>query len=299
MASETRIAAPIVSPRPPLERQIEAARAAGADMVELRVDLIGDAAAVEDVLRASRGLPIILTVRPGSEGGKWTADQAARLKLIERLSRLRPEFIDIELATWKRSVEARRIAGRACGESGGSRLIVSHHDMESTPDDLGSVFDELAQTPAYVIKAVFTAHDTTDALRVLEQLQRLAQERDVIALAVGEAGLVSRVLARKLGGFLTFASFASGHESAPGQPTIGTLRERYGWNAIGRSTRVYGVVGWPVTHSRSPQVHNAAMRAGGWTACTCPCRSRRIIRLSSPSWIWWRGTTGWMFPDSA
>ena len=88
--------------------------------------------------------------------------------------------------------------------------------MESTPDDLGGIFDELARTPADVIKAVFTAHDTADAWRVLEQLRRLAAERDVIALAMGEAGLVSRVLARKLGGFLTFASVAPGSESAAG-----------------------------------------------------------------------------------
>ena len=263
MASETRIAIPIVSPRPPLERQIDAARAAGADMVELRVDLIGDIAAVEDVLRAAHVLPIILTVRPESQGGHWTANEAERLKLIERLGRLGPEFIDIELAVWKRSAEARRMAGELCGESGGSRLIVSHHDFETTPDDLGGIFDELAQTPADVIKAVFTARETTDTWRVLEQLRRLARERDVIALAMGEAGIASRVLARKLGGFLTFASLAAGGESAAGQPTIAALRERYGWNTIGRSTRVYGVVGWPVTHSRSPRVHNAAMRAGG------------------------------------
>ena len=82
---ETKIAVPIVSSEPPLARQVEAARVAGADMVELRVDLIGDAAAAEALLRGPRVMPVILTVRPRSEGGGWTAGETERLQLIERL----------------------------------------------------------------------------------------------------------------------------------------------------------------------------------------------------------------------
>ena len=41
------------------------------------------------------------------------------------------------------------------------------------------------------------------------------------------------------------------------------LSRIYRWDDIGPQTRVYGVVGWPVSHSRSPHVHNAAMAATG------------------------------------
>ncbi len=35
-------------------------------------------------------------------------------------------------------------------------------------------------------------------------------------------------------------------------------------------TRVYGIIGWPVAHSRSPQMHNAAFRALGMDALYLP-----------------------------
>lgn len=263
MDLETKIAVPIVSSEPTLARQVDAARAAGADMVELRVDLIGEPAAAEALLRGPRVMPVILTVRPRAEGGGWTQGEAQRLHLIERLGRLQPGFIDLELSAWRSSREAARIARDLCGESGGNRLIISHHDFESTPTQLGRIFDQLADTPAEIIKAAFTARDSSDTLRVLDQLQRRAPRRKVIALAMGEAGLASRVLARKLGAFLTYAPLSSQSRSAPGQPTLDVLRSRFRWERIQRSTRVFGVVGWPLTHSRGPDIHNAAMESAG------------------------------------
>jgi 3-dehydroquinate dehydratase/shikimate dehydrogenase len=81
--------------------------------------------------------------------------------------------------------------------------------------------------------------------------------KPTIALCMGEAGLMSRVLAPKFGGFLTFASDAEGAGTAPGQPTARELRDLYRFGAIGPATRVFGVIGWPVAHSRSPAFHNA------------------------------------------
>jgi 3-dehydroquinate dehydratase / shikimate dehydrogenase len=48
-----------------------------------------------------------------------------------------------------------------------------------------------------------------------------------IALAMGERGVATRLLAPKLGGFLTFGALAAGSESAPGQPTVQQLRDLY------------------------------------------------------------------------
>jgi 3-dehydroquinate dehydratase/shikimate dehydrogenase len=75
---------------------------------------------------------------------------------------------------------------------------------------------------------------------------------------MGEAGLISRVLAKKFGAFLTFASLAQGAETAPGQLTIDDLKRLYRWDALNADTKVYGVVGSPVAHSMSPALHNAA-----------------------------------------
>lgn len=272
MTAGTRIAVPIVSGQPPLEEQVRAARAAGADLVELRVDVIDDAAAVERLLRGPAILPTILTVRAASEGGAWAQDDATRVALIEQLGLLGPDYVDIELATWQRSANLRQKIGLVATRSDQApaaldrrrgQLILSHHDFRATPPDIDALLATLEATPAHVLKAVFRPLDATDALRVVVALATRVKERAWVLLALDEAGLVSRVLARKFGAFLTFATLSDTGASAPGQPSLTTLRDLYRWDALTPETHVYGVVGWPVTHSLSPHIHNAALEAAG------------------------------------
>ena len=49
----------------------------------------------------------------------------------------------------------------------------------------------------------------------------------MIALAMGEKGLPSRILAPKFGGYLTFGALLPSKTSAPGQPTVSDLRKLY------------------------------------------------------------------------
>ncbi|MBK9121383.1 MAG: shikimate dehydrogenase [Phycisphaerales bacterium] len=286
--SPTRLAVPLSSAEPPLAEQVRAARAGGAELIELRVDLIGDVAAVAEVLLPPPAGGFILTIRCAEEGGAWQADDAVRIALYEQLGLHLPGWIDVEFATWQRSANLRQKLGLVCelrhtgggtgsewaGQNVGrpkNRLILSHHDFRTTPADLEPLLADLASSPAHVVKAVFTPRDATDALRVLTALSRRGHAaRDVttagpewILLAMGEAGLCTRVLARKFDAFLTFAAASEGAESAPGQPTLQTLRHCYRWEELGRRTRVFGVLGWPVRHSRSPTLHNAAMRVAG------------------------------------
>jgi 3-dehydroquinate dehydratase/shikimate dehydrogenase len=268
----TLIAVPIIAADPPLDAQVRAAQAAGADLVELRVDCIGDIRAVVNLLMQPRTLPLIVTVRSAAEGGAWTADESARLALLEQLAGFRPDYLDVEYATWQ-SASALRYKVVQVGQTATAaptRLILSHHSLADTPAHLGPIFDELAAMPADVIKAVFTPRDATDACRVLAQLRARAAERAVIALALGEPGLPARILARKFGAFCTFATLAPDRQSAAGQPTLADLRDLYRWDQIGPDTRVYGVVGWPVAHSQSPAIHNAALSAAGSAAVYVP-----------------------------
>jgi 3-dehydroquinate dehydratase/shikimate dehydrogenase len=229
-------------------------------------------------------LPVILTIRSAAEGGAWTGDEAERVALLEHLGLLLPGFVDVECAVWQRSANVRQKIGLVADVPGyaadrvRNQLIVSHHDNRATPVDLAPVFQALVATPGHVHKAVFTARDSRDALRVLIELRRRASQHPTIALAMGEAGLVTRVLARKFGAFLTFATLRANGESAPGQPTIATLRKLYRWDDLRPTTRVYGVLGWPVAHSRGPHIHNAALRATDLDAVYVPLPVR-------PTWV--------------
>ncbi|MEW6200076.1 MAG: type I 3-dehydroquinate dehydratase [Planctomycetota bacterium] len=278
MPARTRLVVPITSNEPPLAQQVAAARAAGADLVELRLDCLRDWAVVEQLLAADPQLPAILTLRSADEGGRWTGTGAERLAVLTRLARQGPAYMDVEYSAWRRSATVRRKIGEVCELHVGSDarrwhaeratgarcgLILSRHDPHRPPRNLSAVCDRLAATPADVVKIVAAARDATDACRMLAELERWRGRRDVVALSLGDAGLATRVLAAKFGGAMTFACLDPRHASAPGQPTIHELRETYRWESIRARTRVYGVVGWPLAHSLGPRVHNAAMAATG------------------------------------
>ena len=266
MPTGTLLAVPITAASPPLLEQARSAKAAGADLLELRADFIDNLPALEHFLAQPRELPVILTLRSAAEGGKCCASDAERAALFQRLAALAPDYVDIEFAAWRRSpelqaaVRPRRAGPPETRDAPPPRLILSQHDPHGTPAALGQALQPLLASPADVVKAIFTAHDALDACRVLAQLQQCSHARKLIMLATEPAGLITRILARKFNAFAIFAALDSTRRSAPGQPTLRELIDVYRWNEIGPSTTVFGVVGWPVSHSRSPAIHTAAMR---------------------------------------
>ena len=67
---------------------------------------------------------------------------------------------------------------------------------------------------------------------------------------MGEQGIISRVLGLRAGSVFTFAAAHAGEETGPGQIEARTLRETWRIDHIDASTKVYGVAGNPVRHSR-------------------------------------------------
>ena len=136
-------------------------------------------------------------------------------------------------------------------------LILSSHDFEKRPIDLYQRVEAMAQSTACrVIKVAWAARSLRDNIEAFEVLQ--SQYKPTIALCMGEYGLPSRVLAKKFGALLTFAAIDGQPGTAPGQPTISELKNLYRWDKINAQTEVYGVIGYPVGHSMSPAIFNAA-----------------------------------------
>ncbi len=267
-------------------RDAALAKSAGADLVEFRIDEMfsgsGDEAEERAILRlvAESPLPCIVTCRPTWEGGQYDGDDAARIALLERLGTAfgqgehPPRFIDIELATFERSANLRQKVKLAVDHPEQVRdlktsLILSAHDFAGRPADLSRRILKMRAEPAAAVhKIAYRARSLRDNLELFDLLA--ARDRPTIALGMGEFGLMSRILAPKFGGFLTFASLRDSAVTAPGQPRIAELIDLYRFRSIGPATRVYGIVGWPVGHSLSPQVHNAGFAAGGIDAVYLP-----------------------------
>jgi 3-dehydroquinate dehydratase/shikimate dehydrogenase len=297
--STTLLCVPILVEDPDqASREAVAARDAGADLVEFRVDAYftgNEGPDSADELEAIQGLvdacplPCIVTCRPVLEGGHYRGTDAARIALFERLGtaaasgRRPPAYIDVELATYRRSENLKQKVNLAVQHPGQVRpvettLILSTHDFNSRPPDLLRQIEAMLREPACgVIKVAYRARSLRDNLELLELLAELRDRIDAghsarwgIALGMGPFGLMSRVLAPKYGGFLTFAALRRDSATAPGQPIISELLDRYRFRSISSSTRVLGVVGYPVEHSLSPLVHNAGFQAVGHDAVYLP-----------------------------
>src|SRR5947207_5741979 len=219
-------------------RDATLARGAGATIIELRFDRLPDSEnAIQFVrdhlwLLRDSPLPVIATMRSASEGGEKKFSDALRLDFLGSWPVDTARYVDVELATLQLFRDrAKDLATR--------RLIVSSHDFKGRPDRLYNIIDELNGSPSNVNKLVWMARSIRDNIEAFEILQ--TRQKPTIALCMGEAGLVSRVLSKKFGGFLTFAGLTSDSGTAPGQVSIHDMKRLYRWDKIGPATRVYGV----------------------------------------------------------
>ena len=265
------------------------AKASGADLVEFRIDgwFKGEAhnadetvfnATTEDVigLVSSSPLPCILTCRKAVEGGQYDGTETERASVYRAASTIErsPSFIDLELSSYASNHDVQHAIGQAVlrSEHPGdtkTRLILSFHDFTSRPADLvRRIADMIAEPASRVVKVAYRARSVRDNLELLD----LAADapKPTIALGMGPAGLMSRVLAGKFGAFLTFAALDKTSASAPGQPTLSELLGTYRFRSINRATAVYGVIGHPVEHSLSPHIHNAGFEKVGHNGVYLP-----------------------------
>lgn len=253
--------------------------AQGARMIEWRLDALAEhpegLPAILELLEKSPA-PCIATIRAEDEGGTWDGDEQTRISILEAMgvSDHPPAYFDLELAAWQRSANLRQKVRLAVDHAAqvrdiSARLVLSSHDFGGRPANLLSRVADMVETePCAVGKIVFTARSIRDNLEMFDLLTE--RQKPMIALCMGEYGEMSRILAPKFGGFLTFAASETGGATAPGQLTVRQLRERFRFDQIGPSTRVYGVVGHPVTHSLGPLVHNRGFDAVGMDAVYIP-----------------------------
>src|SRR5262245_52552088 len=193
-------------------------------MIELRCDQATPRLMLEAIEAAH--LPTIVTVRPTWEGGLCEKDDEYRTGLWEAAIEAGVEYIDIELAAWERHIWLRDRISEAA-EKSGTRIILSTHSFEGRPADLDARVMRLRRVKqADLLKIAWKAEslaDGIDALRLLEKLRR-EDKRPAVVLAMGEDGIISRLLAKKFGAAFTFATLENLPQSAPGQPTVQELR---------------------------------------------------------------------------
>jgi 3-dehydroquinate dehydratase/shikimate dehydrogenase len=200
------------------------------------------------------------------ERAAFWRDLPEALRDVEGDDRRERDFVDLELDL----LESPR-AGSLGELFRKFRVICSQHDFGGTPADLGELFSRMMRTPADILKVATKANSITDCVELLRLCERgHCSGREVIAVSMGEAGMLTRVLGPAFGSFLTYASLDAAQATAPGQINARELREVYRVGGLNARTLVAGLVGSPVGHSLSPHTHNAAFAATGLDAVYVP-----------------------------
>ena len=253
-----------------------AGAAAEADMIERRLDCLSDLtpATLHEVFAAlpqRESRPTIVTLRSPEEGGQNRMPRNERLAFwrssIGRLMSGEHVLVDIEADI------IQELAGQNDFASviDWRRVICSFHDFSGAHPELQNIYDDLVATPAHILKIAVNAGDATDCIQVFQVLERARRDgREMIAIAMGEAGIATRILGPSRGAFLTYASVDDETATAPGQLTARELRQVYRIERIDRHTEVFGLIGRPVSHSVSPHIQNAAFDATGLNAVYIP-----------------------------
>jgi 3-dehydroquinate dehydratase/shikimate dehydrogenase len=253
-----RICVPVCQPQVErLAADWEQAAAIG-DLVELRLDCTDSnveelAARVHELLR-QRSHPTILTLRAAEQGGHRKLSLAERTSFWDLQQQSGDgQLLDIELdlaQIWMSEPQR---------STDWSRIICSHHDFNAVPKNLAEIYEQLSATPARILKIAVKANDTTDCLAIFNLLDRARLEkRELIAIAMGNAGVATRILGPVRGAFLTYGAVQDERGTAPGQLTAEQLTSLYRIRKLNTKTQIYGLVGTQVMHSVSPHMHNAA-----------------------------------------
>jgi 3-dehydroquinate dehydratase/shikimate dehydrogenase len=224
-----------------------------ADLIELRIDSVSDPSAAGAL--AGRRRPVIVTCRPTWEGGRFAGSEEERRRILADALSLGAEYVDVEF---------RANFDDLIAQDGGRRIVLSSHDYQGVPGDLGARAHAMRSTGAEVVKIAATMTCLSDCIPLLDLGAQ--GHAGLVLLGMGDYGLATRVLAGRFGSAWTYA----GSLREIGQLTAPSLLEDFHFRSLTDSTAVYGVTGGSVSHSVSPPMHNAAFRAAGIDAVYLP-----------------------------
>lgn len=280
-----------------------------ADVIELRFDCLKETEldmALKYLSETRIDKPLLATFRPEDDWalfhiGRILDENVAnrKVKAFQRrvdnwakvLSINLAEIIDFEddltIAQWTSDIfDEGLVQDKA--------LITSYHDFSGELVDIADVYSGLKLHEAkelgaksIIVKLAIQANDITDTIPLWKLLEQAESEsRQLIPIAMGEAGKWTRILGLAHGSPLTYASLESGGETAPGQISARDLTELYRVKTLDENTSVYGIIGGNTSYSMSPYIHNAAFAAKDLNKVFVPLQTANldefILRMVKP-----------------
>ena len=161
----------------------------------------------------SVGLPVLVTLRSGFEGGTAEVSEEDYAEVVRVLATLGAAAVDVEIA---RS-GAHELIDTV--HAHGAAVVASQHDFTATDSVPGmrETLRAMRDAGADVAKIAMMPQSPADVAELLQATAESDAELDcpVIGIAMGEMGRASRILGGDFGSCATFAQM--GTASAPGQ----------------------------------------------------------------------------------
>ncbi len=253
--------------------------------IEFRLDALGKPAAalpeLKTFLARHREITAIATCRRKSLGGHFTGSLNSEIELLLKAAEAGAHIVDLEVESAEQATRPQLAKFRTALRAAGAAILISSHDFSRTrrPDGLNQTAQRIAAFEPDFVKVVSTARSLADNLSILRMVQDQSQDAHVVGIAMGEEGLISRVLSPRAGAAFTFASLADGAETAPGQISARTLLDIYRLEQLDQATRIFGVAGNPIAHSLSPLMHVTAFRRENVNAVMLPLKVKTLDDL--------------------
>ena len=187
------------------------------DYAEIRFDFLNPNLVPDALQLIKKDLrKCVCTLRPVSEGGKFSGSEKNRISIIKLIAEYNPFLLDVELNTLSKNKNLRRYL-----KSTGTDILVSWHNFKQTPS-ISTLKKKLAQMKKFSnnIKIVTMAKSVNDATRVLSLYKN--NNTKLIAFSMGNYGKISRILCLFLGSPYTYASL--GKPIAPGQFSVDEVK---------------------------------------------------------------------------
>jgi 3-dehydroquinate dehydratase/shikimate dehydrogenase len=232
--------------------------------IEMRLDWLADDREIGRFLaRLTQNPPravLIATCRRREAGGRFRGTIARQLLHLADALRAGCSWYDLEIESAAKCPP--ELLDVLLGEG---RQLASAHFFSGPRGSWKRLESNLARSRPDAIKVAALCHSLAESLHLL----RLAQgRRDLVAVPMGDPALPARVLALREGSALAYAPVENA--TAPGQVSLHDMKNLYRADQLRRKTRIYGVIGNPISHSLSPQLQNAAFQARKMDAVYLP-----------------------------
>lgn len=188
------------------------------DYAEIRLDFLKPSQVPNTLELIKKNLKkCVCTLRPTSEGGKFSGTEKERVSILKLIAEYKPFLLDVEFNTLRKNKNLVKYINKTK-----TNVLVSWHNFKKTPSStmLNNMLKQMKRFSKNV-KIVTSAKSSNDSSRVLSLYSSTAKT-NLVTFAMGDYGRISRILCLYLGSPFTYVSL--GKPVAPGQFSLDEVK---------------------------------------------------------------------------